>query len=108
KALQTLSEFLVLMQDTIAGFHEAGQQLATILKSDQTRFVLVSTLRSAPLRSAKHLAGQLKEMGFQLRLVLINRVIPEEVAESIKGLDEDAVQLSKASKICLRALSNTV
>ena len=105
-ALRVLAEFLVMMQDVIEGFNQAGRKVIQELQRDTTRFVLVTTLRSSPVRSAEKIAQLLVEKGFRLDGLLVNRCLPEEVAASITAYspkDSDA----SASKVCLQALLNS-
>ena len=73
KMLEMFSEFLVLMDEVIRGFHLAGQQVAAALRSDDAGCVLVMGPTPASLRSALALRDALRFEGFALDALLINR-----------------------------------
>jgi anion-transporting ArsA/GET3 family ATPase len=99
KALQVLAEFLVLMQDSFAGFHQAGQDLQKMLSSESTRFVVISTPRRAPARSATNMLQQLKIMNLNCSLVIFNRCLPADIKTILQNLSPG----DKASNIWLKA-----
>jgi anion-transporting ArsA/GET3 family ATPase len=99
KALQVLAEFLVLMQDSFAGFHQAGQDLQKMLSSESTRFVVISTPRRAPVRSATNMLQQLKIMNLNCSLVIFNRCLPADIKTILQNLSPG----DKASNIWLKA-----
>lgn len=96
RALQILAEFLVLMQDVIEGFHRSGERVMHLLRSESTGFVLVTSLRSSAVRSAIHLARQLKQMEHQIDRLIINRGLPPDIAESIATLPSHITKLGPA------------
>ena len=49
ESLRLLSEFLVILQDTITGFDNAGKQIVNTLRSEQCGFFIVSTAKSSSL-----------------------------------------------------------
>lgn len=106
KALQTLAEFLVLMQETIGGFNKAGEALEKELALKTTAYCVVTTPRSSAVRSCKVIVEQLRKMGRQTDLLLVNRVIKPDIAESITHYKEGDTTLGEANA-CLRALRDT-
>lgn len=75
-ALKSFAEFLLLMQEVIAGFHQTGEQVVSTLQSDQTAFVLVAVPTRAAERSAIFLADALAEMDYRVDAMVINRCLP--------------------------------
>jgi anion-transporting ArsA/GET3 family ATPase len=106
KALQVLAEFLVLMQDVIEGFNRSGERVLQILRSGETAFVMVTTLRSSAVRSALHMARQLKHMSYEVDRVIVNRTLPADVAQSIASFPSHVAELGPA-KPWLQALFNS-
>lgn len=86
KSLHLLAELLVLMQDTIEGFHKSSERITEILHYDSTKFLLVTALHTASHRSTLHILKEISERNFQIDLVLINRTIPDAAKDSIAKL----------------------
>lgn len=86
KALQMLSEFLLLMQEVLQGFNKSGERLTNILRDPATSFILVSAPRSAALRSAANIARELDERAFRLKFFIINRCMPVATAADLLGV----------------------
>ncbi len=86
KALHLLAELLVLMQDTIEGFHKSSERITEILKQESTKFMVVTALHSASRRSTLHILEEIKVRKFRADLLLMNRTLPTEVDESIAKL----------------------
>lgn len=76
QALQRLAEFLVLMQEAFAGFHLAGNRLSQALRASSTKFILITTPQSAPVRSALNMMEQLRELRFLCDYLIFNRCLP--------------------------------
>jgi anion-transporting ArsA/GET3 family ATPase len=102
-ALQILAELLVLMQEVIVGLNKTGQDVIETLQREDTAFVLITTLNSAPVRSACNIAEQLKIQDYRVKGVIVNRCLPQELQESIATFPENAGTLG-ASKFCLQSL----
>lgn len=83
-ALHTFAEFLVLMQEVIAGFHESGERTQKLLRRPDTGFQLVTVPTRAAARSASNIVKQLGGMGYVAELLLFNRCTPKVVAEDLK------------------------
>ena len=90
QALSVMTEFLVLMQQVIEGFHKSGEKLLETLHSKETGFVLVTSCHNAALRSAKNLAEQLVAYGYALDGVIFNKCMPLNLTgKSSSYLEED-------------------
>ncbi len=83
KALQMLSEFLLLMQEVLQGFNKSGERLSMILHDPATAFMLVSAPRSAARRSAENISSELIKRKFNLRFLIMNRCMPVEMADAL-------------------------
>ena len=95
-ALRSFGEFLVLMREVIEGFHKAGERVVELLKREQTAFVLVTVPTNASARSAEFLSGQLKNMSYRLSVLIFNRCLPVEVAESAEHSSASGCELLRA------------
>lgn len=93
KMLQMLAEFLVLMEDVIKGFSQAGMEIQSILKSEHTTFVLVAAPHNAAIRSGEGLVRELKSKGFPLGGVFLNRFTPTDLIESLDRVESQGVML---------------
>ena len=73
QALSILSEFLMLMQNVIDGFHLAGEKVKKTLESEKTGFVLVTVPGNASKRSAMNLLKSLNSMKYYLDAIIFNK-----------------------------------
>jgi len=87
-ALQMMAEFILLMQDVLAGFNQAGRRVQTVLSSPECSFVLVTGLRRGVEHSAIKMRNVLKEMNHDVDAVIVNRVLPVDVRHEIMTLKE--------------------
>ncbi len=87
KALHSFAEFLVLIQQVIDGFHSASERILKTLKEDTTKFLLVTVPTPSGLRTGVGLGTQLKQIGYKLEGVLLNRSLPEDIAREIPEED---------------------
>jgi len=87
QALQSFAEFLVLMQDVIAGFNKSGERIVAMLHQEDTRFLLVSVPSAAAVRSGIGLLAQLEAEGYSAELLLFNKCLPTRVAFELEQPD---------------------
>lgn len=90
QSLQIVAEFLVLMQQVVAGFHRAGGAIRETLQGENTRFLLVTRLQEASLRSARTFARELYRLGYEIDQVVFNRALPRNIAEAVANLSKEA------------------
>jgi len=83
-----LSEFLVLTQDVIEGFHKSGERIIEILQRDTSSFFLVTVPTFNAARSIKNIYFQLKKMGYRHDLLLLNRILPADIAAALDNIDK--------------------
>ncbi len=102
KLLEKLSDFLVLMDDVIKGFHDSGIKVTKALRVPTTNFVLLTAPNQASQRSARKIARELHDQNFSLGLLVINRMLPAKVraslASEVPGKSKAALGLLKLSK----------
>jgi anion-transporting ArsA/GET3 family ATPase len=83
QSLHLIAEFLVLMQQVIAGFHRAGSAIKDTLAHPSTRFVFATTLTPAAGRATTNLARQLEKLGYKADQVIFNRCLPKKLRDEI-------------------------
>ncbi len=98
--LRQFTEFLVLMQDVIEGFHKSGEKTVDLLKREDTGFVLVSVPTQTAMRSINNIATQLTQMQYKACALLLNRCLPQNVATDLAASDhtEDLSYLVRKAK----------
>jgi anion-transporting ArsA/GET3 family ATPase len=74
--LEDIAEFFSLFQSMAPGFHERARSVSRLLEDSRTTFVVVSTLESAPVREAEFFIEALRDRGFHLGAVVLNKVLP--------------------------------
>jgi len=93
-ALKSFSEFLLLIQEVIEGFHKSGEQVLEILHRSTTAFILVTIPTFGAARSAQNIERQLRNMNYNCDFLLINKSIPPEVVTALghlKNSDNSAI-----------------
>ena len=77
--LSDITEFFTLFRTMEDGFVKRANEVEAVLKQQDTSFMVVTTLESAPLHEAEFLIDALRERGFSLNTVIANRVTPQEL-----------------------------
>ena len=67
------------------GFVKRANEVEAVLKQQDTSFMVVTTLESAPLHEAEFLIDALRERGFSLNTVIANRVTPQELVSQAQA-----------------------
>lgn len=98
-ALHTFADFLVLIQEVLEGFNASGEKIVRLLKKSETAFVLVTVPNRTAARSARNIAVQLRELGYGLETLVLNRCVPSAVAATLSS-----VELSPAGAALSRRL----
>lgn len=83
KALRSFAEFLVLIQQVIDGFHFASEGILKTLHAESTAFCLVTVPTFSGYRTGLSLGQRLKELGYPLSGLCLNRVFMKELGEEI-------------------------
>lgn len=111
--LSDVIEFFALFEGMDRGFGERAGEVDALLASDRTRFVLVSTARPEPLRTATWLSDQLGDRGIVPDVLVINRRIEavpgpgRHLHESLRSaIDEhNAIALSESKVLDAHSVS---
>jgi anion-transporting ArsA/GET3 family ATPase len=101
-ALQTMSEFLILLQDVMIGFNRAGARVAKTIRSEGCSFILVTAPRAAPMRAALNMLQQLDEMKLSLDAIVVNRCLPSHLRNEIASLKPEKIPDGKLPPIIRR------
>lgn len=102
KMLERLSEFLILMDSVIKGFHQSSQNIASQLREKETSFIVVLSPTSSGLRSACSIQQRLYEEGFSLDAFLVNRVLPSWQNRAISQYKKEDLDLRDCNWIMNR------
>ncbi len=105
QALKMISEFLILVQNVINGFHLAGQQVSASLKAPATAFILVSSVTYSSKKSALLLSRNLSEMGFNLSGIIANKILPKALEQEINSNPENFSELAQLTDLFLQKRS---
>lgn len=107
KALHTFAEFLVLIQQVIDGFHSSSEKILRTLRDDASGFLLVTAPTPSGLRTGLALGTQLHEIGYRLDGLVLNRTLPQDIAEEIPGTSDSGTPSSRIflSKLRQRKLN---
>jgi anion-transporting ArsA/GET3 family ATPase len=74
--LEDIAEFFILFQSMYAGFVERAQAVTALLGSQQTSFLVVSTLESSPAQEAEFFLKVLADRDYQVGALILNKVLP--------------------------------
>ena len=83
--LSDITEFFTLFRTMEDGFVKRANEVEAVLKQQDTSFMVVTTLESAPLHEAEFLIDALRERGFSLNTVIANRVTPQELVSQAQA-----------------------
>jgi len=77
--VSALTEFLTEMAFLREGFAERARQLHELMRSRETRFVLVSSADSVGIESARSVAAEVQSRDFELACLVFNRAFVSDV-----------------------------
>jgi anion-transporting ArsA/GET3 family ATPase len=100
--LQDIAEFFLLFQTMYDGFVERARAVTRTLSDTRTTFVVVSTLEASPVREADFFVAALRDRGFPLGAVVLNKSLPTWF------LDRGSTGAAKAMRSDAEALAATV
>jgi hypothetical protein len=63
------------------GFVERAQSVERLLHDRRTTFAVVTTLEAAPLYEAEHFCAVLRERGFHLGALVLNKTLPDSLLD---------------------------
>lgn len=82
QVLEDLSELVLDFQNLYEGFKERADQVLELLSSQQTGFVVVTTLEGPPLDEAGFFIDRLTDQELPLSAVVANKVVPLELGRT--------------------------
>ena len=74
--LEDIAEFFLLFQTMYDGFVERAEAVKKLLHDRRTTFVVVTTLEPSPAHEAEFFVRVLREKGFHLGALVLNKVLP--------------------------------
>ncbi|MEZ5383012.1 MAG: ArsA-related P-loop ATPase [Microthrixaceae bacterium] len=80
--LQDIAEFFVLFQSMYDGFVERSRAVSHLLASDDTSFIVVSTLETAPAREAKYFLSELAKRNYDVGALVLNKTLPASLLDA--------------------------
>lgn len=78
QSLTKFSEFMLLIQDVVKGFHAASQRVTEVLKHSSTSYVLVCAPTQPSIRSVTTLMTELQKLGYSANGLVINKVLSQD------------------------------
>ena len=81
EALGELGDFVGDLQTLYEGVQRRARAVGRLLRSPRVGFVIVTTLEPAAFAEAEHFATKLRELSMPLRAVVVNRVLPDFLAD---------------------------
>ena len=81
KFLEDIAEFFLNFQSMYDGFVERAQAVERLLHDRRTTFAVVTTLEAAPLYEAEHFCEVLRERGYQLGALVLNKTLPDSLLD---------------------------
>lgn len=79
--IEELIDFFASIRSIQKTLRDRTEEVQTLLKSNDSSFVLVTSFDVAKLMEAKHLAGHLDDFGYRLRACILNRAFPEDLPD---------------------------
>lgn len=105
--LREVSEFFLSFSPLYEGFEERAREVAKLLSSPSTRFLLVSGPGQERIPDALFFARKLREAGHHLDAVVVNRIHPDlgvGATEPKEGVDPQSVAAQEDGRALLRWL----
>lgn len=75
--LEDIAEFFLLFQSMYDGFVERSKNVEALLHNEATAFMVVTTLETAPFREAEFFVEALRQGGFSIGALGVNRLLPD-------------------------------
>src|SRR5690348_17769125 len=77
KFLEDIAEFFLAFQTMYDGFVERARGVERLLHDRRTTFAVVTTLEAAPLYEAENFCSVLRDRGFHLGALVLNKTLPD-------------------------------
>jgi anion-transporting ArsA/GET3 family ATPase len=81
KFLEDIAEFFLNFQSMYDGFVERAQSVERLLHDRRTTFAVVTTLEAAPLYEAENFCAVLRDRGFHLGALVLNKTLPDSLLD---------------------------
>jgi anion-transporting ArsA/GET3 family ATPase len=75
--LQDIAEFFLNFESMYSGFVARAKAVEALLHDRRTTFAVVTTLEGAPLREAEVFCTELRDRGFHLGALVLNKTLPD-------------------------------
>lgn len=85
-ALSLLSEFIMLMQHVIDGFHKAAEEMSQVLKDPSTAFLLITVPEREAVQGSIALGQNLRKLGYPLSGMIVNRMMHPNWGKMLQDL----------------------
>ena len=82
KFLEDIAEFFLNFQSMYEGFVERAQSVERLLHDRRTTFAVVTTLEAAPLYEAENFCVVLRERGYHLGALVLNKTLPDTLLDA--------------------------
>jgi anion-transporting ArsA/GET3 family ATPase len=79
--LEDIAEFFLNFQSMYDGFVERADAVQRLLHDRRTTFAVVTTLEAAPLYEAEHFCAVLRDRGFPLGALVLNKTLPDSLLD---------------------------
>jgi anion-transporting ArsA/GET3 family ATPase len=87
--LADISAFFTMLESMRPGFIDRAEKVQALIASDETTFVVVTTLEPAAVHEAGSLIDQLEQRNFEIDAIVANRVLPVSLPPEVEsGLSE--------------------
>lgn len=104
QVLEDLSDLVLDFQKMYDGFKERAERVLELLRSDDTAFVVVTTLEGPPLEEADFFIDRLIDEDLALAGVVANKVIPQRFVDAPASLDSVAPQARDYARLATDTL----
>lgn len=94
QVLEDLSEFVLDFQTLYDDFKQRAEDVLALLASEQTAFVVITTLDGPPMRESAFFVDRLTDEGLPLAGVVANRVVPPALGDPVQAADPEALAAS--------------
>jgi anion-transporting ArsA/GET3 family ATPase len=98
EVLDDTAEFFGNMEGMYEGFKQRAREVATLLRSDATTFVVVTSPAEDSVEEARFFAGRLNEEGLNFGALVVNRVHPR-LSDGIDVRPRQIAKLEAASDV---------
>jgi anion-transporting ArsA/GET3 family ATPase len=113
EVLAEVSDFVRQLQLLYDGIQGRARSVYRLLRSQQTGFVVVTTLEQGPFAEAEFFCAKLREFKMPLRAVVVNRVLPDVfrdsggVAAATTLIEDPKVAAALSDELHLRVSTDT-